>query len=94
MKLNADGAMKVYGSAGGIGGGLSEPLDSCDKSHLVVESDCKSTLEWISNPSSCPTSFRSVVQCIVKVSDSRYIVFKFIPRNENVEVDRLAKEVI
>ncbi|KAK8501069.1 hypothetical protein V6N12_000175 [Hibiscus sabdariffa] len=128
IKFNVDGAMKVDGSAGGIGGTIRtprcetliffyEPIDSNppilaellaikfgitlfyslksrDKSRLVVESDCKTTLEWISNPSSCPTMFPSIVQSIVNVSDSRNMVFKFIPRSENVGANMLAKEGI
>ncbi|KAK8591745.1 hypothetical protein V6N13_031777 [Hibiscus sabdariffa] len=115
MKLNVDGAMKCYGSSGGIGGAngalivesissgppiLAELLalkfglllfgsrSECKLSRLIVECDCKIVLDWISNPS----LYMSLVEEVVSLGATRSSIFRWIPKNSNLQADILAKK--
>ncbi|XP_039036586.1 uncharacterized protein LOC120173511 [Hibiscus syriacus] len=61
---------------------------------LIVESDCKSAVEWIKSPSTAPTFFSNLVKDIVSLVSTKAYIVRLIPRGCNCEVDKLAKEGI
>ncbi|KAL4353692.1 hypothetical protein GQ457_06G031150 [Hibiscus cannabinus] len=58
---------------------------------LILESDCSTALDWISNPSLCPPAFRSLVNRCKALIEANGVITRLIPRSINVEADSLAK---
>ncbi|KAK9004235.1 hypothetical protein V6N11_002042 [Hibiscus sabdariffa] len=64
-------------------------LHSC---RLILESDCSTALDWISNPTLCPPAFRSLVNRCKAMIDANGVITRLISRSINVEANSLAKE--
>ncbi|KAE8659885.1 Beta-galactosidase 5 isoform 1 [Hibiscus syriacus] len=64
------------------------------KGRLIVESDCKSAVDWILSPITAPSLFSSLVKEIVSLILARAFIVRLIPRGCNWEADKLAKEGI
>ncbi|KAE8668570.1 Dynamin-2B [Hibiscus syriacus] len=67
--------------------------DWCSKGRLIVESDCKSVVDWVNSPSA-PIFFSSFVKVIVSILSDKDYILRLIPRSCNCEGDKLAKEGI
>ncbi|KAE8729397.1 hypothetical protein F3Y22_tig00003715pilonHSYRG00041 [Hibiscus syriacus] len=130
LKMYVDGAIKLDGSDGGIGGILRD-WNSCtlltfsenvgqgpppvaelkakaikrgieiflssrwvSVGRLIVESDCKSAVEWIQSPSLAPIFFSPLVKQISTLISERVQSVRLIPRACNGEADSLAKKGI
>ncbi|XP_039046292.1 uncharacterized protein LOC120186432 [Hibiscus syriacus] len=65
-----------------------------NKGKLIIESDCKSAVDWTSNQNTTPVFFSSMVEEIGASISAKDIVLRWIPRSCNVEADKLAKEGI
>ncbi|KAK8990506.1 hypothetical protein V6N11_009204 [Hibiscus sabdariffa] len=64
------------------------------KFRLILECDCAVAIEWILNPSRCPSVFEHLVKRCKDLIDAKSVFLRFIPRSINVEADCLAKEGI
>ncbi|GMJ08946.1 hypothetical protein HRI_004563800 [Hibiscus trionum] len=62
--------------------------------HLILESDCQTTVSWISNPILCPQIFKELVLEIGRLSKIGFRKLRTIPRAINVDADLLAKKGI
>ncbi|KAK8529127.1 hypothetical protein V6N12_059918 [Hibiscus sabdariffa] len=70
---------------------------SCRESHgfrLILESNCSTALEWISNPTLCPSAFGSLVISCKAWIDAHGVITRLISRSINIEAARLAKEAV
>ncbi|KAE8659457.1 hypothetical protein F3Y22_tig00116962pilonHSYRG00458 [Hibiscus syriacus] len=128
LKMNVDGAVRLDGSDGGIGGilrdwnsctllnfsenvgqgpppvaelkaikrGIEVFLSSCwvSVSRLIVESDCKSAVDWIQSPALAPVFLLPLVKEISTLISDRVHSVRLIPRACNGEADSLAKKGI
>ncbi|KAK8492902.1 hypothetical protein V6N12_017724 [Hibiscus sabdariffa] len=68
---------------------------SCRESHgfrLILESDCSTALEWISNPTLFHSTFGSLVISCKTWIDAHGVITRIISMSINIEADRLAKE--
>ncbi|KAE8720820.1 putative Minor histocompatibility antigen H13 [Hibiscus syriacus] len=63
-------------------------------SRLVVESDCKSAVEWIHTPSLAPVFMLPLVREILLILSGKVVLIRLIPRSCNGEADSLAKQGI
>ncbi|KAE8711627.1 T27c4.14 protein isoform 3 [Hibiscus syriacus] len=63
-------------------------------SRLVVESDCKSAVEWIHYPSLAPVFILPLVKEILLILSEKVVLIRLIPRACNGEADSLAKKEI
>ncbi|KAE8725177.1 hypothetical protein F3Y22_tig00009009pilonHSYRG00196 [Hibiscus syriacus] len=68
--------------------------DWASKGRLILESDCKTAVDWIFRPTEAPSFFSSLVREIGDVISGRDIMVRLIPRACNWEADKLAKEGI
>ncbi|KAE8687812.1 Beta-adaptin-like protein A [Hibiscus syriacus] len=68
--------------------------DWAAKGRLILESDCKSAVDWIVLPNSVPSFFSSLVEDIVSLVHEKAIIIRWIPRGCNWEADKLAKDGI
>ncbi|KAE8698668.1 serine/threonine-protein kinase AFC1-like [Hibiscus syriacus] len=64
------------------------------KGRLIIESDCKSVVDWILLPTTSPRFLSSLVQKIASIITEREIIIRHIPRSCNCEADSLAKQGI
>ncbi|KAE8705342.1 putative 3,4-dihydroxy-2-butanone kinase [Hibiscus syriacus] len=64
------------------------------KGRLIIESDCKSVVDWILLPKSSPRFLRSLVQKIASLILEREIIVRLIPGSNNCEADTIAKQGI
>ncbi|KAE8681836.1 hypothetical protein F3Y22_tig00111303pilonHSYRG00038 [Hibiscus syriacus] len=64
------------------------------KGKLIIETDCKNAVEWISKPHSTPTFFSALVDDIGASISDKDIFLRLIPRSCNMEANKLAKEGI
>ncbi|XP_039067654.1 uncharacterized protein LOC120213635 [Hibiscus syriacus] len=64
------------------------------KGRLILETDCKTAVDWILMPFSAPTFFNTLVGEIEALVSARGIIVRWIPRTCNWEADKLAKEGI
>ncbi|XP_039052541.1 uncharacterized protein LOC120194242 [Hibiscus syriacus] len=69
-------------------------LEVNKKNRLIVESDCKTALDWVKDPLLCPGPFLDLVGDIVSVIRERVIVFCCVKRSVNAKADELAKQGI
>ncbi|KAE8685834.1 bromodomain and WD repeat-containing protein 3-like isoform X4 [Hibiscus syriacus] len=125
LKMNVDGAVRLDGSNGGIGGilrdwnsnslltfsenvgqgpppvaelkaikrGIEIYMSSCwvKVGRLIVESDCKSAVEWVHTPAMAPVFILPLVKEISSFITDRVHSIRLIPRVCNGEADSLAK---
>ncbi|KAE8719582.1 hypothetical protein F3Y22_tig00109937pilonHSYRG00002 [Hibiscus syriacus] len=125
LKMNVDGAVRLDGSNGGIGGilrdwnsnslltfsenvgqgpppvaelkaikrGIEIYMSSCwvKVGRLIVESDCKSAVEWVHTPALAPVFILPLVKEISSFISDRVHSIRLIPRVCNGEADSLAK---
>ncbi|KAE8735716.1 Replication factor C subunit 1 [Hibiscus syriacus] len=61
---------------------------------LILESDCKTAVDWILMPFSAPSFFSNLVGDIGALVSAREITVRLIPRSCNWEANKLAKEGI
>ncbi|KAE8660741.1 hypothetical protein F3Y22_tig00116951pilonHSYRG00750 [Hibiscus syriacus] len=61
---------------------------------LIVESDCKSVVEWIKSPALALVFYLSLVNQILTLSNGKVHSVRWIPRASNGEADSLAKKGI
>ncbi|KAK9035829.1 hypothetical protein V6N11_077857 [Hibiscus sabdariffa] len=66
----------------------------CEKFRLVLECDCLTTIDWISNASPCPQAFDLLVKSCRDLINANSDVLRHIPRYINLEADSLAKKGI
>ncbi|KAE8711643.1 Detected protein of confused Function [Hibiscus syriacus] len=64
------------------------------KGRLIIESDCKTAVDWILLPNTAPSFFSSLVLEIGSLALARAVIVRLIPRGCNWEADKLAKEGI
>ncbi|GMI86725.1 hypothetical protein HRI_002341800 [Hibiscus trionum] len=68
---------------------MSIPLEK--RSRLIIESDCKTLISWLVDPSSCPGAFKSGITVLAEVIKSNNCIVRHIPRAINFAADGLAK---
>ncbi|GMI85885.1 hypothetical protein like AT4G29090 [Hibiscus trionum] len=61
---------------------------------LILESDCQTAVNWISNPVLCPQIFKELVLEIGRLSKIGIRKLRIIPRAINLDADLLAKKGI
>ncbi|GMJ02722.1 hypothetical protein like AT2G34320 [Hibiscus trionum] len=61
---------------------------------LILECDCQTAVNWISNPALCTPIFKEIVLEIGRLSKVGDRKLRIIPRAINIEADQLAKEGI
>ncbi|KAE8715326.1 Cytidine/deoxycytidylate deaminase family protein [Hibiscus syriacus] len=64
------------------------------KGRLIIESDCKSVVDWISKQHPAPTFYSSLVEEIGAIISAMDIFLRLILRSCNMEANKLAKEEI
>ncbi|KAK8604935.1 hypothetical protein V6N13_082398 [Hibiscus sabdariffa] len=65
--------------------------DWCRQFRLIVETDCKLVVDWISLSVDAPTSFLNLVLELSDMVIKRGFVMRLTPRRCNMEADHLAK---
>ncbi|KAL4352558.1 hypothetical protein GQ457_06G028210 [Hibiscus cannabinus] len=65
-----------------------------DSGRLIVECDSSLAIDWIHNPTLCPSAFSSLVRKCKNCIESNFVVLRHISRVANLEADCLAKEGI
>ncbi|KAK8508958.1 hypothetical protein V6N11_035565 [Hibiscus sabdariffa] len=66
-------------------------LSELQGSRLILESDCSTVVDWISNLTPCPPAFVSLVHCCRVRVEANEVIIRHITRNINVDADTLAK---
>ncbi|KAE8702415.1 hypothetical protein F3Y22_tig00110482pilonHSYRG00005 [Hibiscus syriacus] len=91
LKMNVDGAVRLDGSNGGspavaelkaIKRGIEIYMSSCwvKVGRLIVESDCKSAVEWVHTPAMAPVFILPLVKEISSFITDRVHSIRLIPR--------------
>ncbi|GMI76256.1 hypothetical protein like AT4G29090 [Hibiscus trionum] len=78
----------------GFGLRLVKSLQSCKNLKVILESDSKLPIDWITRKKRSPSLLEEIVKEIRKLGEEGVCVFKVIPRVLNMEADRLAKQGI
>ncbi|KAE8704410.1 PHD finger family protein, putative isoform 2 [Hibiscus syriacus] len=98
FKFNVDGAVRGDGLQGVELKAIKQGIDlfiSSEwalKGRLILETDCKTAVDWILMPVSAPTFFNTLVGEIEALVSARGIIVRWIPRTCNWEANKLAKE--
>ncbi|KAE8688671.1 hypothetical protein F3Y22_tig00110957pilonHSYRG00017 [Hibiscus syriacus] len=66
---------------------LLSSTDWSDKGRLILESDRRNVVEWIKDPSVCPSSYESIVKEIISVVKREKILIRAVKRSANWEAD-------
>ncbi|GMI96141.1 hypothetical protein like AT4G29090 [Hibiscus trionum] len=61
---------------------------------IIVESDCKSVVDWLTKSSNPPVAFAPMVMELTKIIESKGVILRLIPRECNTRADALAKSGI
>ncbi|KAE8694541.1 Coiled-coil domain-containing protein 84 [Hibiscus syriacus] len=96
LKMNVDGAVRVpppVAELKAIKRGIEIYMSSCwvKVGRLIVESDCKSAVEWVHTPALAPVFILPLVKEISSFISDRVHSIRLIPRVCNGEADSLAK---